>query len=198
MKRYCRASPRCSEVTASARARSAIVRATRMTRWNPRADKWRRSAGRSSSVRPALSSGAHFLSSGPVSCALTRTRVGRAVCRSRAASTWCSAPGRRPTCALSQVRSATERIESALTRQLASAGTGPLTPEHIEVPFSPAVRTLLSAAALIADELGSKTIDPLHLLVALLKDEGSSVAQLRRDGGASAAAILAKLRPLGR
>lgn len=93
---------------------------------------------------------------------------------------------------------ATERIESALTRQLASAGTGPLTPEGIEVPFSPAVRTLLITAALIADELRSKTIDPLHLLVALLKDEGSSVAQLLRDGGVSSEAILAKVRPLRR
>jgi ATP-dependent Clp protease ATP-binding subunit ClpA len=80
-----------------------------------------------------------------------------------------------------------ERVETAL--KLPAAGANAM-PEHVEIPFSPAVMAALRRAVLTADELESSPIQPGHLLAALLEDESLAVVKLLRQAGITRALVL--------
>lgn len=86
----------------------------------------------------------------------------------------------------------TERVETSLTLP-AAPGLSAL-PEHVEVPVSPSVLALLRRAVVTADQLGSREVQPRHLLVALLDDESLPVVNLLREAGVSREVILEGLK----
>jgi hypothetical protein len=48
-------------------------------------------------------------------------------------------------------------------------GVGSQLPEDVEIPLSPSVEGLLERARAISDELASTSVEPAHLLIALLE-----------------------------
>jgi hypothetical protein len=51
--------------------------------------------------------------------------------------------------------------------------------EEDEVPFGPVVRAIFIHAASIAEHLGSRYVEPVHLLVAFLQDTSPAARRLR-------------------
>jgi ClpA/ClpB-like protein len=73
------------------------------------------------------------------------------------------------------------RIETALN--LATEPGVAVLPEDVDIPFSPAVESLLRRSVESADELGSVSIEPGHLLLALLEDSSTPAAQVLGEAG---------------
>jgi ATP-dependent Clp protease ATP-binding subunit ClpC len=62
-------------------------------------------------------------------------------------------------------------------------------PTSVEIPFSAAVRRILQYAAQEADQVDQHDIRPVHLLAALLREEGSVAASMLTSHGAGLDAV---------
>src|SRR5262245_59450319 len=60
----------------------------------------------------------------------------------------------------------------------------------VDLPISPAAKKSLGIAAAEAEKAGDQRIEPGHLLLGLLLDEGSRVSELLRQSGVTAESIL--------
>lgn len=69
-------------------------------------------------------------------------------------------------------------LEGVRDEVLGRMATGPATPASVEIPFSPAAARVLQHAAEEADRLSHDHIGTEHLLLGVLRDEGSAAAEV--------------------
>ena len=87
------------------------------------------------------------------------------------------------------------RLQSVVTARLGPKGPDKV-PHDVEVPFADVTKQLIAKASDIAAERGSTEFGSLHLLVALVQDNASSVGHLLRESGLSDELLLSGQRKL--
>jgi ATP-dependent Clp protease ATP-binding subunit ClpA len=83
------------------------------------------------------------------------------------------------------------RVETALNLA-GEAGVG-VVPEEVDIPYSPAVHALLCRSVRLADELGSISVEPVHLLVAFLEDSSTPAVKVVGEAGLTRDRVLASI-----
>jgi ATP-dependent Clp protease ATP-binding subunit ClpC len=86
------------------------------------------------------------------------------------------------------------RAVEPISEHTAVLKVGPSERTPDEIPFSFAVQRALNEAAVEADRLGHRRILPEHLLLAILRESDSVVAQVLRDAGLELRALADRLR----
>ena len=86
------------------------------------------------------------------------------------------------------------RLQSVVKARLVPWGPDKV-PHDVEVPFAEVTKQLIATASDIAAKRGGTEFGSLHLLIALVQDDASSVRQLLRESGLSSELLLSEHGP---